>query len=240
MMKLKLDNEVEIIESFSVDKLSLIDKILDVFGLWMTKGILKPGDLIPSEKSLAKTFDVSQISVRQALKALYVLGILEISHGSRTYLNKSVSKVLVNPIKFMTLLHGVGTLELLETRKIIETELAKSAALNASEDDVKIIESSLESLKNSFGDMEKFIDLEIKVHNNIFLASKNKILIALMHSINNLLIESRKETSRILKRFNETYLELSSVFEAIRERDPDKAGKAMLKHLEKVEEYYKG
>ena len=74
-----------------VEKLVLIDQIIEVIGRLIAEGDLKPGDTLPSERDLSEMLKVSRTSVRQALKALDVLGVLEISPGSRTFLNKSIS-----------------------------------------------------------------------------------------------------------------------------------------------------
>src|SRR4030065_2519093 len=88
-----------------IEKLVLIDHIIETIGRLIASGKLKPGDVVPSERTLSNLLKVSRNSVRQALKALDVLGVLDINPGARTYLNTSLSHLLVNPMKFMTLLH---------------------------------------------------------------------------------------------------------------------------------------
>jgi GntR family transcriptional repressor for pyruvate dehydrogenase complex len=218
-----------------VEKLVLIDQIIEIIGRLIAEGALKPGDALPSERDLSEMMKVSRTSVRQALKALDVLGVLEINPGSRTFLNKSISKLLINPLKFMTLLHDITTLELFGTRKIIEVELAKLAAVNATETDIKKMEDALEVAKGNLNDPKKYVLAEMEFHDDIFKASGNRILTAIMASINNLLLESREKSATLFSSLEDSLKQHLKIFEAIKKKDSQEAGNAMLEHLTNVE-----
>ena len=218
-----------------IEKLVLIDQIIETVGRLIAEGLLKPGDALPGERGLSEMLKVSRTSVRQALKALDVLGVLEIRPGSRTYLNKSISKLLINPMKFMTLLHKVGVIELFETRKIIEVALARLAAENATEKDIEKMRIALEESKQNLNNPKKYLYLEMDFHEAIFVASSNRILTAFMASINNLLLETREKTVMIYLDLEDSLKQHIKIFNAIRNRNPEKAGEAMFEHLSKIE-----
>lgn len=218
-----------------IEKLVLIDQIIETIGRLLAEGVLKPGDALPGERDLSDMLKVSRTSVRQALKALDVLGVLEIKPGSRTYLNKSISKLLINPMKFMTLLHNVGNFELFETRKIIEVALAKLAAENATEADLESMRSALEGSKKNLKNPKLYLNFEMEFHDAVFKASENRILTAFMASINNLLIEVREKTVTAYLDLEDSLKQHIYIFNAIKERNPEKAGKAMFDHLSKIE-----
>lgn len=222
-----------------IEKLVLIDQIIETIGRLIAEGVLKPGDALPSERTLAEMLKVSRTSVRQALKALDVLGVLEIKPGSRTSLNKSLSKLLINPMKFMTLLHNVGILELFKTRKIIEVALARLAAENAEEDDIERMNRALEKAKDLVSEPDKYLFFEMEFHEAIFKASRNRILTAMMASINNLLLESREKTVRLFNNLADTLDQHFGIFNAIKNKDISKAGDAMFYHLSEVERVLK-
>jgi len=220
-----------------IEKLVLIDLIIEELGKLIAEGFLKPGDALPGERELSEMLKVSRTSVRQALKALDVLGVLDIRPGSRTCLNKSISKLLINPMKFMSLLHDVGDIELFETRKIIEVELTRLAAKNASEEDLESIEGFLAEAEKNLDNPDKYLYFEMKFHDSIFKTSGNRILTAMMSSINNLLLKSREKTVMFFKdNLKKSLNEHKNIFFYIKEKDPEKAGKAMLEHLDKIEE----
>lgn len=221
-----------------VEKLVLIDQIIEIIGRLIAEGALKPGDTLPSERDLSEMLKVSRTSVRQALKALDVLGVLEISPGSRTFLNKSISKLLINPLKFMTLMHDVTTLELFGTRKIIEVALARSAAVNANEADIKKMRNTLKIAEDNLNDPKRYVLVEMEFHDDIFKAAGDRVLSAIMASINNLLLESREKSANLFTNLKDSLKQHTKIFEAIKEKDPDKAGSAMLDHLTKVEHLF--
>lgn len=221
-----------------VEKLVLIDQIIEVIGRLIAEGALKPGDTLPSERDLSEMLKVSRTSVRQALKALDVLGVLEISPGSRTFLNKSITKLLINPLKFMTLLHDITTLELFGTRKIIEVALARLAAVNASETDIKIMKNTLKIAEDNLNDPKRYVLVEMEFHDNIFKAAGDRVLSAIMASINNLLLENREKSAHLFTNLKDSLNQHTKIFEAIKEKNPDKAGSAMLDHLTKVEHLF--
>jgi GntR family transcriptional repressor for pyruvate dehydrogenase complex len=223
-----------------IEKLVLIDQIIDTIGKSIAEGSLKAGDILPSERELAEMLNVSRTSIRQALKALDVLGVLEIKPGERTYLNNSISKLLVNPLKFMSLLHNVGIVELFETRKLIEVLLVKLAAANATEEDIEKMEIILKKAGGLLNKRREYLYAEMEFHNAIFKASGNRILVAIMISINNLLIESRERTVMLFKKLDSTWKDHYRILEAIKNKNPDIAGKAMYDHLNLVENTLKG
>jgi len=169
------------------------------------------------------------------LKALNVLGVLEIRPGSRTYLNKSISKLLINPMKFMTLLHNVSIAELFVTRKTIEVALARLAAENATEDDIEQMRHALEESKKCIEKPKQYLVHEMDFHDAIFRASNNRILTAFMASLNNLLIEVREKTVIAYLDLEDSLQQHINIFNAIKNRNPKKAGDAMLEHLNKIE-----
>ena len=218
-----------------IEKLVLIDHIIETIGRLIANGKLKPGDVVPSERTLSNLLKVSRNSIRQALKALDVLGVIDINPGSRTYINTSISNLLINPMKFMTLLHDLKIKELFQTRKIIEVELARSAAVNATEENIAAMFDALEKARENIKSKNKYLEYEMIFHENIFKSSGNRILTALMASINNLLLESRKKTVKFFPDLSLSLKQHYKIFQSIKENNSEKAGRLMLEHLNAIE-----
>ena len=219
-----------------IEKLVLIDHIIETIGRLIANGKLKPGDVVPSERTLSNLLKVSRNSIRQALKALDVLGVIDINPGSRTYINTSISNLLINPMKFMTLLHDLKIKELFQTRKIIEVELARSAAVNATEENIAAMFDALEKARENIKSKNKYLEYEMIFHENIFKSSGNRILTALMASINNLLLESRKKTVKFFPDLSLSLKQHYKIFQSIKENNSEKAGQLMLEHLSAIEQ----
>jgi GntR family transcriptional repressor for pyruvate dehydrogenase complex len=218
-----------------IERFLLIDQIIEIIKGQIAEGRIKPGDTIPGERILSGMFNVSRTSVRQALKALAVLGVLEIRPGSKTILSENISNLLLNPLKFMSLLYNVEVPELFETRKTIEVELAKKAALHATDDDIQQMRQCLEKAENNLHNQNVFLYSEKDFHECIFDASRNRILSAMIRSLNTLLISTRKETIKTFSDLKVSFNEHLKIFEAIVAHDAEAAGNAMLEHLADIE-----
>lgn len=235
MAKGKDSEEEKFQEIKPIEKLVLIDHIIETIGRLIASGKLKPGDVVPSERTLSSLLKVSRNSVRQALKALDVLGVLDINPGARTYLNTSLSNLLINPMKFMTLLHDLKIKELFQTRKIIEVELTKLAAVNASKENLAEMLEFLNNAKANIKNKNQYLEYEMGFHESIFKASGNRVLAALMASINNLLLESRKKTVKYFPDLSQSLKQHDEIFVSIKENNSEKAGQLMLEHLNLIE-----
>ena len=216
-----------------VKKLALIDIIIDQIGCAIAKGNLKAGDTLPSERELSEMLNVSRTSIRQALKALDVLGVVRIVHGANTHLRKSIGELLINPIKFMVLLHDIDEVQVIKERKLIEVELIRIAVDRITDNDIKELELNIEKLKKCREDRDKFINLDINFHNIIINASGYKILSAMMLSINNLLRVNRERKGRDKLMLQQCLNDHIRILDCIKVRNPDEAAKVMLEHIEK-------
>jgi len=228
-------SEKNILEIEPIKKLVLIDLIIDRFGRLIADGTLKPGSFLPSERELAETLNVSRTTLRQALKALNVLGILEIKPGSKTYLTKSISRILINPIRFMVLLQNIDYFELFETRKVVECSLVRFTTKNISEENIVKLEQILEESEFHINDSKKFIKYNDQFHHIIYDSSGLNLLPAFMRSIRNLIIATSERTSGTITNTKQCLKEHKKIFDAIKQKDPEKSAEAMFEHLDSVE-----
>src|SRR6202167_5581714 len=106
-------------------------------------GSLHPGAKLPPERDLAKRFSVNRASVRQALKALEVMGVVRQRVGDGTYLTQDASSTLSAPLDFLLLVDGITFGELYEARRIFEPELAARAACRHTSDELLQLEDSV-------------------------------------------------------------------------------------------------
>ena len=106
-----------------IENLVLIDQIIEKIENLIESRDLNPGDILPGERILAEKLGVSRTSLRQALKALNVLGVLEIAPGKKTFIKKSISDILVNPFRFMKAIHSIKVNELFEAKRSLRKGL---------------------------------------------------------------------------------------------------------------------
>ena len=112
------------------------------------KGKWKPNEQLPSETELAKAFNVSRNSIREALKSLSLLGIIYAHPGQGTFIIKDALQKLENSELIDIISEKASTAELMETRLVIEPHLSELAALRATDQDKRKLEKVFDPLKN--------------------------------------------------------------------------------------------
>ena len=224
-----------------VEKIILIDQIIEKIENLIASGDLNPGDFLPGERILAEKLGVSRTSLRQALKALDVMGVLEIEPGKKTYIKDSFSDILINPFKFIRTVHSIKIKELFKARRVIEEGIVQMAAKRVNPYHWQKIKNYLVDSEKNLENKNGFIYSELMFHKSIIDNADNKILSAVMNSLNELLL--------VLEKYEKDYLDISDrkfsleqhkkIFEALREKDPESARFVMHAHLNSMEERLK-
>src|SRR5215475_12267108 len=106
---------------------SVVNRILDL----VRTGMLLPGDRLPSERELIDILNISRPSLREALRALSMLGIVDTRHGGGAYITNLEARTLLAPLDFFLSLSRSNLADAFESRRIVETEIVRKAALNA-------------------------------------------------------------------------------------------------------------
>lgn len=217
----------------------IYEEIVEQIRHLVTEGQLQAGDRLPSERDLGVQLNVSRASVREALSALEMMGVLEIRSGEGTFIKEINVETLVNPLSWMISMDKGIAAELLEVRKMIEVQAVALAAKRATPGDMNEIEDALRDMYNDLqtgglGDVP-----DHRFHYAIAQASHNKILLHLMNAISDTmeitLKASRLELFEGKGMPERLYLEHCKVFEAIKDRNVEAASLAMMEHLTGVE-----
>jgi GntR family transcriptional regulator, transcriptional repressor for pyruvate dehydrogenase complex len=129
---------------------SAVDAVVNRFRELLMQRKLKPGDLLPSETALAENMGVSRGSVREAMKILTALGIVDIRRGDGTYVSGDIGRTLLDPLLLRLMMSGHDSRQLIEFREMIEFDVARAALRNRSP-------SSLDTLRQAIGQMDMAI-----------------------------------------------------------------------------------
>jgi GntR family transcriptional repressor for pyruvate dehydrogenase complex len=216
-----------------VKKTDITHLVLDRLKYLLESGIIGPGSKLPTEHEMSKALGVSRPSLRQAYKALDVLGIIRAVSGDGTYINESSSKILSTPLTFLMLMKKISLDEVFEFRILLECELAGLAASRASSEEIKVLSAGLETMGNRLGDKtrEGYLEAEYEFHNWIARAAHHALLFEIISMVSGLLWETRKRLVNFVVNLSADLEEHRSIYEAIRERDPILAQQAMRSHL---------
>jgi GntR family transcriptional regulator, transcriptional repressor for pyruvate dehydrogenase complex len=192
---------------------------------------LKPGDKLPSERDLAAMMQVSRPALREALRGLAMIGIVEIRQGSGTYVASLKPELLVEHLDFVFTLDDSTFTELLEARAMLEPSIAAAAALNATEAELAEIGVCLERAAASVHDVSLFLAADLELHQKITAAAHNQMIGRFMATLSRLGSASRSRTGELQTVRNQSLQDLQEIIAALQRRDPQAASRAMQNHL---------
>ena len=217
----------------TIKKESTLEIIIQQIKKQIKKGILKPGEKLPSERNLGIQLGVSRASVREAIQALAFSGYLEVIQGKGTYILEMATQY-DEIVKFFSEFSNYSLDYLMEARIMLEGEFARLAALNASQEEIDVIERVFNEIASS-KDLNTFFVKDLEFHLTIAKATHNPIMNGLMKIIGEMLY---KETQRIIGRSRytkENTIETTrDLVQAIKQRDAEKAKELMSEHIKDV------
>ncbi len=207
----------------------IAQRIMQIIG----SGELKPGDVLPAERELANSFQVSRAVVREALGMLAVRGLIKIHQGKPTIVNDVANWNTLDP-QVLLLLRKSGTFhELMELRFMIEPEAAALAATRATIEEMANLRPLLDPSHNV--SMERHVEADTAFHHGIVRATHNAVLLIVMSSVTDLLRESRRITFQAPGAIPKGADWHNAIMTALEKREPEAARQAMIGHLKQVQ-----
>jgi len=210
------------------------------------KGIYKVGDKLPPEKQIVKETGVSRPSVRTALLALQIVGIVEGRAGAGTYVKQKVGTTQ-RKFEVLSMLEGSeGLFEVLEALKALEEGVVKLAAKKATPNDVEKIKESLELVHKATEsrNYEQFEKADRDFHMAIIKSCKSSLIEAALcpfvDIVGQKLWKKMKRYSLNEEQMTETIKEHQRIFDALRDKDEELMSKEMVEHLAKSEKRFLG
>lgn len=203
-------------------------------------GQLVPGDRFLTESELTERFQVSRTSVREALAALSLTGILEIRQGEGIFVKSASPNSVIEPLSFILLLEKDQLQNILEVRKALEVEAAGLAAERRDGEDLDNLQVIVEKMKTDLPEAKDSEQLDLDFHLALARASKNPLLNRLMNTVQETMGQTLQVTRALwLAATAGTTLRLfeehRDIYYAIQSRDSEKARNLMYQHLRKVE-----
>lgn len=217
-----------------IKKVRVYEEIVEQLREYLKKGELKPGDRLPSERDLADQFDVSRVSVRQALTILETQGLLVRKVGGGTY-KVSEEDFEVSQLVNLLMSDTAEINEPLEVRRLIEPKMAQMAAERATQEDIAEMEDCLLRQTKRIEEGELIISEDSDFHYAIAKATKNGIIVKLVEAIHDMLWHTREKSIKAEHGGKRSLEGHYTILEAIKQGDSYAAYEAMRKHLEEVE-----
>ncbi|MGU9537581.1 FadR/GntR family transcriptional regulator [Clostridium tepidum] len=218
------------------------EQVIEQIKTMIISGSLQKGDKLPSERELVDQLKVSRTSIREALRALEIVGLIKCKQGEGNFIRDNFDNSLFEPLSLVFMLEKSNKEDIIEVRRIIEVEAAALAAKRITEDQLKNLEYTIDEIKN-IEDEKILLKLDKNFHYEIAQASNNFILLNIINSCSTLidsLIQNARYKIEIMKNFDnkqELLDQHEKIYLALKKRDSKLASKLMNEHLEFSERF---
>jgi GntR family transcriptional repressor for pyruvate dehydrogenase complex len=201
---------------------------------FLLSGTIEPGQRIPPERRLTEALGVGRSAVREAIKSLSLLGLLEVRQGDGTYLTGTSSDLLPRVIEWGMLLDEPYVADLVEARERIEPIIAGLAAERRDEGALEDLKSLIATMTEASDDIDRYVDADTAFHLRLAEAAGNRALSNFLGSLQSLL---RAWAKRVLEAAGETETSLAMhepILKAVEKGDAAAATRAMEAHMERA------
>jgi GntR family transcriptional regulator, transcriptional repressor for pyruvate dehydrogenase complex len=221
-----------------LEKTSLSDAVTDWIISQIRKGQYRAGDRLPTERELAEQLGVGRTSVREGLRFLEKLGILEIRQGTGTVVRSlSLGKVFEHLVPVQTIidLPDRDVRDIMHVRRILEAESVQLAARHATERQLARLEELLDGMAASLENPRDYLEMDLEFHVVVAKASSNPVLAQLINLIRDIYTRYFEIVLRDPE-MNKTSLGFHRrLYAALRDHDADAARQHILAHLSQAE-----
>lgn len=223
--------------------LSQTDVVITGIKRMLSSRRLRPGDRLPVEKDLAAELQVSRGSLREGVRALSTMGILETRQGAGTFVTRLEPSALLSAMEFWVgLQDGERANQVHTVRRALETEAAAAAAVCITEQQLdeagRILDRARAAIHATSIDHDGAMQCDLEFHRLIAESSGNHVLSALIQSVSTRTIRARMWRSiHDSEGLVATHREHVGILEALKRHDADRARTRMANHLYAVEDY---
>ncbi|ASF07965.1 MULTISPECIES: FadR/GntR family transcriptional regulator [Nocardia] len=216
--------------------MSVTDDAIAKIKAMIISGDLEPGSRLPREADLAAELGVSRNSLREAVRALSLVRILDVRQGDGTYVSSLEPKSLLDAMSFLLEFHqDDSVLDILGVRRILEPAATALAAQSMSEDQIEHLRTLVVPEHSSVTDL---VALDLEFHAAIAAASGNKVLASLLESLSMPTMRARIWRGITEEgAFERTVAEHRGICDAIAAHDPELAHARALAHVAGVMEW---
>jgi GntR family transcriptional repressor for pyruvate dehydrogenase complex len=219
-------------ELIPVERNTLVQSVVDqILGL-IKNGSLAPGNRLPSERELMKRLAVGRSTIREALRSLEMMNLVELRPGQGSFVKDLGVQTVIRPALMAILLDRSVTVDLLEVRKLIEPATVELAAHRATDEELGTLHAILDRCRAAHTAGQPTAELSAQFHLAIAQCAHNGVLVMFMESILGLLTERGSKLEHILGYTEWELVSHQKIADALRARDAHLARRLMSQHLE--------
>ena len=217
-----------------IKKTRIAEEVADRIRMLVLDGTFPVGRPLPSERLLRERFAVSRGSIRDALRMLEMIGLLETRHGQGTFPQELTVDRLVAPLASVMTYRQDLRDELMDVRRMFEPAVARAAATRATDEDFSDFQRILDAQRRKLETGRSAIVEDTAFHAALARSTHNRVVVSIMATLNDLLVESRTLALKQKGRPERSIEGHEAVVAALRCRDAEGAARAMYKHIDQI------
>lgn len=227
----------------SISNKKVYEQVIEQIQDNIMNGTFKKGDKLPSERELSEKMRVSRTSIREALRVLETMGVVESRQGEGNFICSNIEKSLLQPLSMMFKLNGGSWSDIFELRNILEIECARLCAKRATDLDCRELQAIVDAMiKETYGQnrLDVLVDLDKKFHNNLSNMSKNYLIESLFLTTSNLFEKFIEDARYKIISYDsatgssDLLIQHKNICEAIIKKDEEAAMNYMKEHMKYV------
>ncbi|MBY0755376.1 FadR family transcriptional regulator [Clostridium sardiniense] len=218
------------------------EEVVERIKKMIEEGELKIGDKLPTERAMAEELNVSRASIREAIRSLEVIGLIESIQGAGNYIKNDFSEILLEPLSMMFMLQQGSAIDIYELREVLELSTIMLSAERISKEELKKLKELIEKFKESDIESNNVI-IDKEFHYTIVKSANNPLITNLLNVLSQVIdkfitdsrkniLESSENKERLLKLHERVYI-------ALENRNSLEAYTALKEHFELIKEYIK-
>ncbi len=221
-----------------VRELSVVERIIEQIQNALAHGRFKLGDKLPSEFELMEELHVGRNSLREAMRVLTTLGIVEVRRGDGTYFCNELKPSFANHVAYRLLLKEATALEIIEFRQMLDEDILTLAVQKCTADDIAKLKAYIDEMRKAFksGDISKAAKLDYSFHMFLAECSRNKFLMRIFSEIYAIFEGSIEQNMRTEKLFASADKHHEEIVQCIEFKNENGVSQAIKNSLERWKE----
>jgi GntR family transcriptional repressor for pyruvate dehydrogenase complex len=215
-----------------IERRSVYDEVVIRLGEYIVSRGLRPGEKLPAERELMESLRVGRSSLREAVKALRAVGAIDVVAGGGMYVGRGGTSALAKPLSWAVFFNAQSIRQVIEARRILETELAALAAARVTDEEIEELRETVARMERAGADHDAYLTADVDFHLVLARAAHNDILYYALEMLQHVV---RAWIRRILRKASGEPVSLDehrAIFDAVARRSPDDARFAMRQHIE--------
>jgi GntR family transcriptional regulator, transcriptional repressor for pyruvate dehydrogenase complex len=223
-----------------IERPRVLRAILDQIKESIAGGKLKKGDKLPSERQMSEMLGVSRAAIREAVKSLEMIGLVECVQGGGNYIARNLENSMTEPLSIMFMLEGGSILQVQQLRRALEVTSARLAAVSINPDDLACLEDICRQMETRDSSADQAA-ADRSFHAVIAAASSNPLLITTQNAASALIENQIRDVRNAMLREKDTLVQVNvqhkEIVAALSAHSPEQAVAAMNRHMDYIERF---